>query len=361
MERSRDPEKEDLMKETMSPKERLLATLAHQPVDRIPVAQPLHTGTIELMKSCGAFWPEVHSNAELMATLSYEAHRVIGFESVRVPFDINIEAEAMGCTLEYHAGRNKGLDIQPPVKEPPMSETGDFSRVKDPDPYKDGRMPVVLEAIKLLKKRVPDTLPVLSMVVGPFMVAGQVRGVDPFMRELMRKPAAALELIERARKVCVRYAQAQVEAGADVVVIVDATASCDLISPKQFDEFAKPFSRSITESLSVPTILHICGKNDLLLTRMAEVAPGISVDSMVDMANAKQTVGENTAMFGNINVNGVLLFGEPEEVKQAVIECIEKGTDALTTCCGIPPQTSTINLQTMVETGKKYGFKKVWV
>jgi uroporphyrinogen decarboxylase len=111
----------------------------------------------------------------------------------------------------------------------------------------------------------------------------------------------------------------------------------------------------------VPTILHICGKNDLLLTRMAEVAPGISVDSMVDMANAKQTVGENTAMFGNINVNGVLLFGEPEEVKQAVIECIEKGTDALTTCCGIPPQTATINLQTMVETGKKYGFKKVWV
>ncbi|MBZ0155016.1 MAG: MtaA/CmuA family methyltransferase [Alphaproteobacteria bacterium] len=349
------------MKETMSPKERLFATLAHQPVDRIPVAQPLHTGTIELMKSCGAFWPEVHSNAELMATLSYEAHRVIGFESVRVPFDINIEAEAMGCELEYHAGRNKGLDIQPPVKEPPVSETGDFSRVKDPDPYKDGRMPVVLEAIKLLKKRVPDTIPVLSMVVGPFMVAAQVRGVDPFMREIMRKPAVTKELIERAQKVCVKYAQAQVEAGADVVVIVDATASCDLISPKQFDEFAKPYSRSITENISVPTILHICGKNDLLLTRMAEVAPGISVDSMVNMAYAKQTVGENTAMCGNINVNGVLLFGEPEEVKQAVIECIEKGTDVLTTCCGIPPQTSTINLQTMVETGKKHGFRKVWV
>jgi MtaA/CmuA family methyltransferase len=349
------------MKETMSPKERLLATLAHQPVDRIPVAQPLHTGTIELMKSCGAFWPEVHSNAELMATLSYEAHRVIGFESVRVPFDINIEAEAMGCELEYHAGRNKGLDIQPPVKEPPISETGDFSRVKDPDPYKDGRMPVVLEAIKILKKKVPDTIPVISMVVGPFMVAAQVRGVDPFMRELMRKPAAALELIEKARKVSVRYAQAQVEAGADVVVIVDATASCDLISPKQFDDFAKPFSRTITDSISVPTILHICGKNNLLLTRMAEVAPGISVDSMVDMADAKRTVGENTAMFGNINVNGVLLFGEPEEVEKAVIECIEKGTDCLTTCCGIPPQTSTINLQTMVQTGKKHGWKKVWV
>jgi len=348
------------MKDTMSAKERLLATLAHQPVDRIAVAQPLHTGTIELMKSSGAYWPEVHSNAELMATLSYEAHRVIGFESVRVPFDINIEAEAMGCTLEYHSGRNKGLDIQPPVKDPAISEAGDFSRVMDPDPYKDGRMPVVLEAIKILKKKVADTIPVISMVVGPFMVAAQLRGVEAFMREIMRKPALALELIEKCRKVCVRYAQAQVEAGADVVVIVDASASCDLISPPQFDEFAKPFSKSITDSISVPTILHICGKNDLLLTRMAEVAPGISIDSMVDMAYAKQTVGKNTAMFGNINVNGVLLFGEPADVEKAVIECIEKGTDGLTTCCGIPPQTPTINLQTMVQTAKKYGFKKVY-
>jgi len=349
------------MKETMSAKERLLATLAHQPVDRVPAAQPLHTGTIELMKSSGAYWPEAHSNAELMATLSYEAHRVIGFESVRVPFDINTEAEAMGCVLEYHSGRNKGLDIQPPVKEPAISETGDFSRVKDPDPYKDGRMPVVLEAIKLLKKRVSDTIPVISMVVGPFTVAAQLRGVDPFMRELMRKPAAALELVERARKVCIRYAQAQVEAGADVVVVVDSTASCDLISPKQFDEFAKPFSMSLVNSLSVPVILHMCGKNDLLLTRMAEVAPGISIDSMVDMAFAKQTVGNNTAMFGNINVNGVLLFGEPADVEKAVIECIEKGVDGLTTCCGIPPQTPTINLQTMVQTAKKHGFKKAFV
>lgn len=346
------------MKETMSPKERLLATLARQPVDRVPVAQPLHTGTIELMKSCGAFWPKVHSDSELMATLSYEAHRVIGFESVRVPFDINIESEAMGCVLNYASGRNKGLDIQPPVKEPAISETGDFSGVKDPDPYKDGRMPVVLKAIELLKKKVPDTIPVISMVVGPFMVAAQVRGVDPFMRELMRKPAAAKELIERAQKVCIKYAQAQVEAGSDVVVIVDATASADLISPKQFDEFAKPYSQSITHSISAPTILHICGKNNVILTRMAEVASGISIDSLVDMAEAKAAVGPKTAVCGNIDVNGVLLFGEPADVEKAVMECIDKGTDLLTTCCGIAPVISTINLQAMVETGKKYGSRR---
>ena len=97
----------------MSPKERLLATLNGKSViDRIPVAQPLQTGTVELMESCGVFWPAAHSDAGKMAALSYEAHKIIGFESVRVPFDINVESEAMGCELNYRAGINKGLDIR---------------------------------------------------------------------------------------------------------------------------------------------------------------------------------------------------------------------------------------------------------
>ena len=345
------------MKETMSPKERLFATLDREPVDRIPVAQPLQTGTVELMESCGAFWPATHSDPQLMASLAYEAHRVIGFESVRVPFDINVEAEAMGCELDFYAGSNKGLDIQPPVKTPPMTSVDDFENVKDPDPYTDGRMPVVLKAIELLKKKLPDTIPIFSAVVGPFMVAAQVRGVDLFMRELMREPDKVRDIIERAGRACLRYAQAQVEAGADCVVIVDASASPDLISPKQFDEFAKPHTKRIADEISVRSILHICGRAHPILTRMAEVSPGISIDSSVDMAEAKETVGPKTAICGNVDVNTVLMFGEPAEVVEAVKACIDKGTDLLTTSCGIPSVTPTENLKAMVEAGKKYGWK----
>ena len=346
------------MKETMSPKERLFATLDRQPVDRIPVAQPLQTGTVELMKSCNAFWPEVHSDAELMATLSYEAHRVIGFESVRVPFDINVESEAMGCELEFHSGRENGLDIQPPVKNPAMPPIGNFDNVKDPDPYKDGRMPVVLNAIKILKKKLPDTIPIISAVVGPFMVAGQVRGVEQFMRELFKKKEAALEIIERASRACLKYAQAQAEAGSDCIVIVDASASPDLISPKQFDEFAKPYTQNLAKNIPIRSILHICGQAKIIVSRMAEVTSGISIDACVDIAEAKEIVGPGTAVCGNVNVNTVLLMGTPPEVEQATRECIDKGVDLLTTSCGIPPICRTENLKAMVETGKKYGAEK---
>ena len=345
------------MKTAMSPKERLLATLRREPVDRVPVAQPLQTGTVELMKSSNAFWPAAHSDAAKMAALSHEAHKVIGFESVRVPFDINVESEAMGCELNYQAGRNKGLDIQPPVKRPAMGSPGDFSRIINPNPYKDGRMPVVLEAIRLLKERIPDTIPIVSLVVGPFMVAAQVRGLENFMRELVRDPKGCEELLERSAQACRRFAFAQAEAGADCIVVADASASPDLVSPRVFKRYAKPYCQKMLAGLPIPSILHICGKAHPILSDMAEISQGISIDSCVDMAEAKAAAGQKAALCGNIDVRTVLLFGSPDEVRKAVRTCMDQGTDLVTTSCGIPPMTKTENLKAMVEAGIEYGQK----
>lgn len=342
------------MKTAMSPKERLLATLNRQPVDRIPIAQPLQTGTLELMKSCGAFWPAAHRDAHKMAVLAYEAHKAAGFESVRVPFDINVESEAMGCELNYGAGRNKGLDIQPPVKTAAMDQAGDFSRLKDADPYRDGRMPVVLEAIGQLRKNIPDTLPIISLVVGPFMVAAQVRGVENFMRELIRKPENCKELLDQATRICRKFAFAQAAAGSDCILVADASASPDLISPRIFERYAKPYSRDMMAGLPIPSILHICGKAQTILPEMAEISPGVSIDSCVDMAEARSVVGGKTALCGNVDVR-TLLFGRPEDVEKAVKDCMDQGTDLLTTSCGIPPAVRTENLRAMVAAGKRFG------
>ena len=340
--------------EQMSPKERLYAALRRQEVDRIPVAQPLQTGTVELMESCGAFWPAVHSDAELMAALAYEAYDKIGFESVRVPFDVNVESEALGCVLDYFKGSGKGRDIQPSVKTASISTLEELEALADPDPHMSARMPVVLEAIRLLRKRLPAEVPILSAVVGPFMVAGQIRGVDPFMREVMREPEFVLKLVDKAFRACRAYAQAQVEAGSDVIVIVDATASPDLISPSQFDTFAKPYTKELAASVSVPTILHICGRSKPSLVGMAECADGVSIDSLVPMHEAKEIVGTLAAVCGNVDVNDTLLFRGEDEVAAEVRRIIDEGADVLCTSCGIGSLTESKNLIAMVETAKSY-------
>lgn len=338
---------------SLTPKERLFATLDRQPVDRIPIVQPLQTGTVELMKSCDAYWPQAHCDPELMAALAYEAYRVGGFESVRVPFDINVEAEAMGAELDYEKGPSKGLDIQPSVGKTAMAGRDDFSRVKNPDPHKDGRMPVVLKAVEILRKRMPDTIPLIAAVVGPFMVAGQVRGVEHVMGDLIRYPDSVQRVVERAYEACLSFARALVEAGADCIAIIDASSGPELISPRHYEQFSKKYAQSLARNISVRSVLHICGKTDLILTKMAEVTSAISVSAQVDIAEARKKVDPGTAVCGNIS-SEVLLFGNIADVEENVKICIEKGTDILCSECGIPPRTPTANLNAMVEAGKKF-------
>jgi [methyl-Co(III) methylamine-specific corrinoid protein]:coenzyme M methyltransferase len=72
-----------------TPKEGLARVLNKQPVDRMPAVSVTQTGTVEQMEACGAFWPEANEDAEKMATLSEAGHTEIGFEAVRVPYDIS--------------------------------------------------------------------------------------------------------------------------------------------------------------------------------------------------------------------------------------------------------------------------------
>lgn len=342
---------------SLTPKERLFLALRQEPVDRIPVVQPLQTGTVPLMESSGSYWPYAHRDAGKMASLSYEAHTVVGFEGVRVPFDVNVESEALGCTLDYDKGRYKGLDIQPLVRDIPLADKAALSKIQIPDPYKSGRMPVVVDAVKMLSAKLGPDIPVLAAIVGPFMLAGQIRGVDNLMRDLARDCEFSHELLDKCYRSCNTYAEALVEAGADVIVFIDATASPDLVSPKYYQEYAMPYAGRIAQELPVPTILHICGHAGAIIHHMAEVADGISFDAYVDVAFAKEAAKGKAALCGNVDVNSTLLFGPASKIEENVKDCLEKGTNVLTTACGIPPRTPTEHLIAMVEAGKKYGVK----
>ena len=68
------------MKPSMSPKSRFLAAMLGGPVDRVPVGNVVSCITVELMEKAGAFFPDAHLNAELMATLAATGHEVARVE-----------------------------------------------------------------------------------------------------------------------------------------------------------------------------------------------------------------------------------------------------------------------------------------
>lgn len=332
----------------MNDKERFLASLKLEEVDRVSVACPLQTATVEMMDETGASWPEAHRDPEKMATLALAANRLAGIESARVPFDLCVEAETVGSQVSE--GR---LDSQPSIRRAAFRKIEAFEDAVCPDPLADGRMATVVEAVRILAET-DETVPVIAGIVGPFTLAGQVRGVETLLMDFFDNPDFVKSLLKYSTEVLKTYGKALVENGADAVVIIDPSAGSELLGTSHYREMAFPYCKELVESLGVPSILHICGDSKPIMEMMAETGvSGISLDHLVDVGEAREVLGGKTAIIGNINPADTLFLGTPETVKEESLECIMKGANVLAPGCGIPTRASLENIKAMVEAARE--------
>lgn len=79
---------ESITRTPMGSRERVLAALKREPVDRTPVCNPTSVATVELMDLADAFFPEANREPELMARLAATGHTELGFDSVMPVFSI---------------------------------------------------------------------------------------------------------------------------------------------------------------------------------------------------------------------------------------------------------------------------------
>lgn len=337
------------MVQRMNEKERLLLALERKEVDRTPCASPLQTGTVDLMEACGSFWPLANHDPEAMARLAWAAHEHAGIESVRVPFDITVDATAFGAATGYD-----GIDRQPAILETALGDPEMFKNMVVPDPYKDGRAPVVLEAVRSLSSR--GGPPVICGIVAPFMLTAQLRGGQVTLMDVVLRPELVKEVLEKAMEWNIAYAHAALEAGADVITMIDATASGDILSPGQYAEFALPYQKMVASSIRSAggkSILHICGDTSRNLDLMSQArSDGLSVDQCMDLAFVKQQVQGKVAVIGNVDPAITLLFKGPTDVFDEASECIKLGCDVLAPGCGFAPRTPLANMKAMVSAAK---------
>lgn len=336
----------------MNERDRLIASLMLDPVDRVPVISHLQTGTVDLMGASGAFWPEANRDARKMLTLALAAHTVAGLESVKVPFDVALDSTAFGVMT----GRD-AIDRPPSIIEPMIHTIDDVERLNIPDPHRDGRAPVVLKALSILQE-MDLRIPIFGGVIAPFMLAGQMRGEEAAIMDLILNPNLMRALLSKCAEWGAIYTEAQIDAGADVITLVDATASGTILSPEQYAEFALPFQRVVVDAAhrkGAPVILHICGDTSMNLDLMISTgADGLSVDQCMNMAWVKERTRGLCAAVGNVSPTTTLLFHSPSQVRQACREIMEAGTDILAPGCGIAPRTPLTNLVAMANSVKEY-------
>jgi [methyl-Co(III) methanol-specific corrinoid protein]:coenzyme M methyltransferase len=352
----------------MNPYERLMAFLEgkKEDADRLPVWCPARTCTIDGMKVFDAYWPEAHKDPEKMARLAASVYELTGNENISVPFDMTLEAEALGAPCEYFEGKIKWISVKKFI----ATDIYDMDIPQDPSEFPErGRIPVCLEAIKILKKKYGGKVPVMGIVNCPFTSVGSYV-LDPveFHKYLIREPEKIHRIYETLNPYFAAQANAFKEAGADVIVYTEEGASLDNISPKHFEEFVKPHLTELISMTPPPRVLHICGT---LISGELEVissmidcgAEAITIEERTSMVEARRIADEHRPGYvigGNINAYNVIHSSSVEVVRDRVKRVVEEGTDMVMPGCDYWLETPTEHIRAFVNAAIEYGTPPRW-
>lgn len=350
----------------MNLKENLLKVLSGEKMDITPVISVTQIGIVEAMEKTGVYWPDAHTDPEKMATLGSSLYELAGLECARIPFCLTVEAEAMGCKVDLGT-----KDRTPLVTESPFESASD---IKTPEDFSsNGRIPSVLEAVKILKKKYGNTLPVIVGITGPFTLTGHLLGVEKLVRSMRLRPADVELALDKALEVSIEYARTLSEMEPDIICVADPTSATELINPLQFKTIVKPRLEDLAAEIDSRKVLHICGSAEPILKDMADIGfDGLSIEEKVDVRRAKEELGgggkiirvggravsmgggKESKLIGNISSSQTLFMGSPDEVKVKVKNALEAGVDIVAPSCGLAPESPLKNIQAMVEARNEY-------
>jgi len=326
----------------LSPRRRFLSgLLGGRKGKRISVGNPTSIVCHELMDRVGICFPEAHRDARQMAELAAAGYEVLGFDTIMPEFSVQQEAAALGCEVDWG-----NRDMMPDAKTHPVKEIEDI--VIPDNLLEEPSIKVVLEAISLLRKEYADHIAIVGKVMGPWTICYHVVGVQDFLLMTITEPDKVRRFLDAYKEVTVTFANAQLQAGADAVVLPDH-ATGDLVSPKTYDEFLVPVHHEMLSRIGGPTILHVCGNCiDRLGIFAEEGYDAYHFEWQVDAREAVRIVNGRMSLVGNISNTQALLRGTPEDVYQQARYAIGAGVDILAPECAIPLQTPVANLKAIV-------------
>ncbi len=326
--------------DAMSPRERVLAALRRQPVDRTPVVNPTSVATVELMDLVDAPFPAANREPELMARLAATGHTELGFDSIMPVFSIIQESSALGCKIQWEQ-----KDNWPTVKmREPIFESPDDIRIPD-GLLEHQDTACVIEAIKLLRKEFGDRVAIIGKTMGPWSLGYHCFGVEPFLLLSLDDPAQTKLCLERLKEVTIEFGLAQIEAGADALTLPDH-ATGDLVSGDYYRRYLLDLHVEFAERLPVPLILHICGRTVDRMGYIAETGmAAFHYDSKNGPAESMAAVEGRIALVGNVNNPETLFARGRDTVRDEVRANLEAGVQMVGPECAIPLQTAIENLR----------------
>lgn len=286
-------------------------------------------------------------SADLIVGGLTEAVRRYRPDGLPMMFDLQLEAEAMGCELAW-------ADETPPaVKTHPLEKTRSLA---DLPPFDLGaaRLPLAFEVTRRMKELAGERVGIYGLLCGPFTLAMHLMGNDLFM-QMYDHPDYVKAVVGYAASIGCKMAHAYIEAGADVIAVVDPMTS--QISPEHFTDFVTPYVNQIFDAVRARkryTSLFVCGDASRNLAEMSKTScDNLSIDENIPLTllrDHSRTTGKSFG--GNLKLASVLLFGDPDDCRLDAIRCIDVAGGAgfiLAPGCDLPYAVPPQNLEAVAE------------
>ena len=337
----------------MNSREEVLALLAGRRGERRPCFSGLASVTAAGLDDLGLHFHEIHDDPAKMASAATTSHRLFGFESAVVPFDLGVEAGALGATVDFH--RDVPHPVYPSVAQPLAFDPREFHFDPPGNLTRRGRIPMVVQAIRILKASLGREIVIGAWVPGPLTLALQVVHMPELLAAIAGDPTAVGRVLDPLTDVLVEVALAYLSAGADFITVHEMGGSPGFIGPAPFRQLVQPRLQRLLAALPPPRVLSVCGDTNRAMPLLAECgADALSLDQLNDLARSRHTLGPGPILFGNIDPVGTLVYGDEAGVRRAVRRAMDDGADAVWPGCDLAPAAPASNLRAMVEEAQSH-------
>ena len=346
----------DDLKSEMSSYERVMTSVKHSEPDRVPFIPFAQTFTARF---AGIPFSEYVSKAEKFVEGQIKAYNFFGWDALCFSSDVAMYAGALGAKIEFP------YDDVPRIVKPVLNHTSmyeDFQNLKVPNFNRAGRLTESIKAIEIAKKKMKDEVPLIGWLEGPFQGVTLLAGGDPMQFfYVLEHPDEFKEILDWYANFTIEIAQAMYEAGADIIGVGETAAY--FMSPNFFEEFClqpeKKTCEAIKDMKMIP-LIHCCGyvPQCIHFVKRTNIGGAIQFDYQVDLGWAKNLIGNDITIMGNLNYNKLLTM-EPPHVYDECVNHIkiaaEGGGYWLAFGCEIPRDLPLNNLRSILRATKTAG------
>lgn len=260
--------------------------------------------------------PEIAIEISLQPWHAFQPDGVIMFSDILTPLP--------GIGIDFDIVESKG-----PLFEHPIRTQGQIDNLHPLNPEES--LPFIKTILKTLRAEVGNQSTVLGFVGAPWTLAAyaiegkssksyaNIKGMAFSQPQLLHQFLAKLA---DAIAIYVRY---QIDCGAQVVQMFDSWAG--ELSPQDYETFALPYQQRVVQQVKqthpdTPLILYISGSAGILERMGKSGVDLISVDWTVDMRDARQRLGKEMKVQGNLDPG--VLFGTQAVIRDRIIDTVRK-------------------------------------